>query len=189
MTVEPAAFCMPTTWLAARLCGAKAWLHVQDFEVDAAFELGIVRQPLLKRCVLAVEAWMMRRFDRVSSISPNMLLKLVHKGVDEDRVVEFPNWVDCEVMKPIGEGEREKVTGDRSPEPSDGVESRDLDLIARLRRSFGIPTDRCVALYAGNIGAKQGLGIITEAARGGSEKGSGPFCAKHPEGEFLAKGS
>jgi len=24
-------------WLAARLSGAKAWLHVQDFEVDAAF--------------------------------------------------------------------------------------------------------------------------------------------------------
>ena len=77
MTVEPAAFCMPTTWLAARLCGAKAWLHVQDFEVDAAFELGILKQPLLKKIVLAVEAFLMRRFDRVSSISPNMLLKLV----------------------------------------------------------------------------------------------------------------
>ena len=43
MTVEPAAFCMPVTLLAARLTGAKAWLHIQDFEVDAAFELGLMR--------------------------------------------------------------------------------------------------------------------------------------------------
>ncbi|MCS7465780.1 glycosyltransferase WbuB [Stieleria sp. ICT_E10.1] len=140
MTVEPAAFCMPTTWMAARVCGAKAWLHVQDFEIDAAFELGILKQPRLKRLVLAVEAFLMRRFDRVSSISPNMLMKLIHKGVAEERVVSFPNWVDCEVMRPI----------DASPE---------------LRAKFGIPADRCVALYAGNIGAKQGLEIVIDAAR------------------------
>ncbi|QEG01058.1 Alpha-D-kanosaminyltransferase [Stieleria maiorica] len=145
MTVEPAAFCMPTTWLAARLCGAKAWLHVQDFEVDAAFELGILKQPLLKRLVLAAEAFLMRRFDRVSSISPNMLLKLVQKGVAEQRVVSFPNWVDCDVMKPIPAG----------PE---------------LRARFGIPADRCVALYAGNIGNKQGLEIVIEAARRSADR-------------------
>ncbi|QDV84643.1 glycosyltransferase WbuB [Planctomycetes bacterium TBK1r] len=145
MTVEPAAFCMPTTWLAARLCGAKAWLHVQDFEVDAAFELGILKQPLLKKVVLAAEAFLMRRFDRVSSISPNMLLKLVQKGVAEERVVSFPNWVDCEVMKPIDAG-------------------------ADLRAKFGTPPDRCVALYAGNIGAKQGLEIVIEAARRSADR-------------------
>ncbi|MDV6032216.1 MAG: glycosyltransferase WbuB [Phycisphaera sp. RhM] len=145
MTVEPAAFCMPTTWLAARLCGAKVWLHVQDFEVDAAFELGILKQPLLKKIVLAMEAFLMRRFDRVSSISPNMLLKLVQKGVAEERVVALPNWVDCEVMKPIPAG----------PE---------------LRTKFDIPPDRCVALYAGNIGAKQGLEIVVEVARRSADR-------------------
>jgi colanic acid biosynthesis glycosyl transferase WcaI len=54
MTVEPAAFCMPATLLAARLTGAKAWLHIQDFEVDAAFELGILKQPLLKKLVRTI---------------------------------------------------------------------------------------------------------------------------------------
>jgi len=39
-TIEPPLFCAPAAWIAARLAGAKAWLHVQDFEVDAAFELG-----------------------------------------------------------------------------------------------------------------------------------------------------
>jgi len=29
--VEPPLFCAPAAWASARLCGAKAWLHVQDF--------------------------------------------------------------------------------------------------------------------------------------------------------------
>ena len=95
MTVEPAAFCMPTTLIAAKLCRAKTWLHVQDFEIDAALELGSIRQPLLKKIMLAVEGFLMRRFDRASSISPNRLMKLFQKGVAEDHVVPFPNWVDC----------------------------------------------------------------------------------------------
>jgi len=141
ITVEPAAFCMPTTLLAARLCGAKAWLHVQDLEVDAAFELGILKQPTLQKIVLSLESFLMRRFDRVSSISPNMLLRLFKKGVAEDRLIAFPNWVDCDLMCPL---------------------SRHQD---QLRSQFGIPTDKCIALYSGNIGAKQGLEVIINAAR------------------------
>ena len=40
LLVEPTLFCAPQALLAARWSGAKAWLHIQDFEVDAAFELG-----------------------------------------------------------------------------------------------------------------------------------------------------
>ena len=40
--VAPALFCAPAPWLAARPSGAKAWLHVQDFEVGAACELGML---------------------------------------------------------------------------------------------------------------------------------------------------
>ncbi|WP_372720592.1 glycosyltransferase WbuB [Novipirellula sp.] len=161
MTVEPAALCMPTTWIAARLTGAKAWLHVQDFEIDAAFELGILKQPMLKRFVLAAEAFLMRRFDRVSSISPNMLMKLVQKGVAEERVVAFPNWVDCDVMKPLEP--MADPDADHS-EVTDGTAERKRT-IDSIRATFGIPTGKCVALYAGNIGAKQGLEIILDAAR------------------------
>ena len=63
--VEPPLFCSPAALLTARLCGAKSWLHVQDFEVDAAFDLGILKAGLLRRWVLAVERWLMRRFDHV----------------------------------------------------------------------------------------------------------------------------
>jgi len=36
--VEPALFCAPTAWAVARLSGAKVWLHIQDYEVDAGLQ-------------------------------------------------------------------------------------------------------------------------------------------------------
>jgi len=47
--VEPPLFCAPTAWAVARLSGGKSWLHVQDFEVDAAFDLGILPFAWMKR--------------------------------------------------------------------------------------------------------------------------------------------
>lgn len=139
LVVEPSMFCVATSWLAARLSGAKAWLHVQDFEVDAAFELGILRHRWLQGLALRLESFLMRRFDRVSSISPKMTSRLRDKGVAAERVRLFPNWVDCAAMHPISHSNS-------------------------LRHSFGIPDDKCVALYAGNIGAKQGLEMVVECA-------------------------
>jgi len=92
--VEPPLGAAPGAWLAAKLCGAQAWLHVQDFEVDAAFDLGLLRAGVLRRVVLAAERAVMRGFDRVSNISDRMLAKLLEKGVDQQRVFLFPNWVD-----------------------------------------------------------------------------------------------
>ena len=43
IVVAPAIFCAPAAWLAARLSGAKCWLHIQDFEVEAAFDLGLLK--------------------------------------------------------------------------------------------------------------------------------------------------
>lgn len=138
---EPALMCAPAAWLSARLCGAKAWLHVQDFEVDAAFELGIVKASWLKRFVLRAETRLMRRFDRVSTISTGMLAKLIAKGVAPDKAVLFPNWVDVEGVFP------DVATGQR------------------MRAALGLPVDTKVALYSGNMGEKQGLEYVIEAAR------------------------
>ena len=41
-TVEPTFFCAPLTLFIAKSAGAACWLHVQDFEVDAAFDLGVM---------------------------------------------------------------------------------------------------------------------------------------------------
>lgn len=170
MTVEPTAFCMPTTWLAARLTGAKAWLHVQDFEVDAAFDLGILKSKRLRRAVLAAEALLMKRFDRVSTISPNMLKKLRQKGVSEERSLLFPNWVDCDEMKPLWEPAVVHSAGE-----GDAGRKVGATICRSSRRRFGIPEEAFVALYAGSIGDKQGLEILAEAARLLRDQPGGPI--------------
>lgn len=138
--VAPGFFCAPVAWLAARLAGAKAWLHIQDFEIDAAFELGLLKQPLLRRIAKRAERVMLRRFDAVSTISSRMLRLLAAKGVALQKTELLPNWVDV----------TEVDTSEASP---------------ALRRSLGIGPAQTVGLFSGTINRKQGLGVLVEAAR------------------------
>src|SRR5688572_27667905 len=69
INIAPTLASAPGAWLLARLSGAKCWLHVQDFEVDAAMDMGIVDAGPLRRVALAAERMLLRRFDLVSTIS------------------------------------------------------------------------------------------------------------------------
>ena len=158
LVVEPALFCAPAAWLAARLCGARAWLHVQDYEVDAAFELGLLKGAWLRRAVARAERWLMRRFDRVSTISERMLALARDKGVEPARAVLLPNWIDAQAITP------------------------DLDGGA-YRAQLGIPADAIVALYSGNMGGKQGLQVLADVTRRleGETRLWFVFCGQGPE--------
>lgn len=138
--VEPPLFCAPTSLFVSWFCRARSWLHIQDFEVDAAFELGILSSPRLRRKLLQVERWLMNKFDRVSTISAQMIARLESKGVPSEKQVFFPNWVDIDHIYPI-----------ESP--------------SIFRKQLGIPDSSIVFLYSGNMGEKQGLEIIVEAAQ------------------------
>jgi colanic acid biosynthesis glycosyl transferase WcaI len=140
ITVAPALMCAPTGWLVARLSGGKAWLHIQDFEVDVAFQMGLLKGPLLKNIVLRTERWLLGRFDSVSSISGQMLNKLRQKGIVERKIRFFPNWVDITHIFPLDK-------------PSD------------YRSELGIHDDTKVLLFSGSLGGKQGLMVIPDAAR------------------------
>jgi colanic acid biosynthesis glycosyl transferase WcaI len=148
--VAPALFCAPGAWLAARLAGAHCWLHIQDFEVDAAFELGLLRGARLRGFALGLERWLLGRFDRVSSVSRRMIEHLHRKGVTADRVVMFQNWVDIEAIQP---GNIKVGAGGTAMVPAN-----------RYRAELQIAPDAVVALYSGNMGAKQGLELLADAA-------------------------
>ena len=150
--VEPALFCAPAAVTVARLSGAKVWLHVQDFEVDAAFALGLLRGAFLRRRVAGAERWLMRRFDVVSTISKRMHQRLLDKGVAPERAVMAPNWVDVSSIRPQG--------------GRTGMDCRAaLATTGSFREALGIPVDAVVALYSGNMGGKQGLEVLADVAR------------------------
>jgi len=139
LTVAPAFVCAPAALLTARLARAKSWLHLQDFEIDVAFGLGLLKGELLQRIVLRMERWILQRFDTVSTISGRMIERLLSKGVAPDRTRYFPNWVNISRTRPGA------VRG-------------------RYRTELGIPSDAVVALFSGTLGGKQGLMVIPAAA-------------------------
>jgi colanic acid biosynthesis glycosyl transferase WcaI len=139
LAIEPTLFGAPVALLTARLSNAKAWLHIQDFEVEAFFGLGFSSGGFIKKCVTSVEGWLMCRFDRVSSISRRMIARLASFNVPQNRTSLFPNWVDTNRVRP-------------------GVNGRNF------RKNWGLSPDRKIVLYAGSMGEKQGLDMVIETA-------------------------
>lgn len=109
LVIEPSFLNAVSSLFFAKIAGAPAWLHVQDFELDLAFDLQQFRNARLRSLVRAVESWVMRRFDTVSTISGRMMERLREKGVDARRCVLFPNWVDTGVIRPLAAAREDKV--------------------------------------------------------------------------------
>src|SRR5437868_6977042 len=110
LVIEPSFLNAISSLILAKLFGAPVWLHVQDFEIDIAFDLQQFRSAKLRSWVMAVESWMMRRFDVVSSISAPMMDRLTQKGVADRRTVYFPNWVDTRAIYPLEKPRSGKIT-------------------------------------------------------------------------------
>jgi len=140
LCIEPTLIAAPAALLAAKLTGARSILHVQDLEVDAAFAVGhLGSKTWLKRLGYAFERAVMRGFDRVVTISNRMAEKIAEKGVPEAKVAVIRNWVDLDQIFPLD-----------GPSP--------------YRHELGYADDDFVVLYSGNIGAKQGLHVLLDAA-------------------------
>ncbi|WP_116126104.1 WcaI family glycosyltransferase [Lewinella sp. IMCC34183] len=106
--------------------------HIQDLQVDAARDLGIIRQERLLRVLEGSERWLLNRVSAVSTISDGMQRKIAQKGLNPEEIVMFPNWVDGDLVFPV---------------------SRE----ASARKEWGFGDNDRLVLYAGNLGEKQGL--------------------------------
>jgi colanic acid biosynthesis glycosyl transferase WcaI len=139
LCIEPTLFVAPIALL-SRLTGARAILHVQDLEIDAAFAVGHLKGDLLKTTVLRLESWLLRRFSSVVTISSQMRKRLIAKGIAANRIGLVRNWVDLTKIRPLA-----------GPNV--------------FRAELRLSGADFVVLYAGNIGAKQALGVVLDTAR------------------------
>jgi len=144
ITVAPAFFCAPGALLLQRLCGrgCRSWLHIQDFELDAAFELGMLKGKWLRGLAEGWERRTLRGFDRVSTISAAMVQRARQKGVEARRAVLLPNWVDLEAIQP------------------QGLEGSGAAAANPYRRELAVPEGAVVLQYSGSMNKKQGLELL-----------------------------
>lgn len=138
--VEPTLFAAPLAILAARAIGARTVLHVQDLEVDAAFAVGHLKSlSFMKKAAYLFEKYTLKGFDRIITISERMSARLVEKTGKAEQVAIVRNWVDLEHIYPLGRK-------------------------SAYRQELGYADDDFIVLYSGNIGAKQGLDTLLDAA-------------------------
>jgi colanic acid biosynthesis glycosyl transferase WcaI len=138
--VQPTLFCAPFVLLYCKLTGARSLMHIQDYEINAMLGLSISEKSIIAKVAKWFEKQLMKRFDKVSTISLSMMRIAVDKGVDKDDIIFFPNWADTDFVTPDTCGNK-------------------------LKSEWRFTPDDKIILYAGNVSLKQGLEIIIEAAK------------------------
>lgn len=137
--VVPTLFCALPVFVLGAISGARRLIHIQDYEIDALFGLGLAKVAGLRRLVFWFERVILRSFEYVSTISQGMLIRAQSKGVDAERLILFPNWSEVERFQNA---------------------SRSEELLAGL----GLDPAKKTILYSGNLGEKQGLENMVETA-------------------------
>jgi colanic acid biosynthesis glycosyl transferase WcaI len=114
--------------------------HIQDLQVDAAAELGMIRNNFLIKLLKGSEGLILKGADLVSTISDGMQNRISSKPYPIKQQYIFPNWVDfgrIHLKKP------------------------NLEKISKL----GIPLNKRLCFYSGAVGEKQGLEMVIDVAQ------------------------
>jgi len=130
--------CLPTALL--------GWLHrcpvvlnLQDILPEAAIHVGLLKNKALIRVFSILEKFAYRSADKISVIADGFVDNLVSKNVAPDKIVQIPNWVDVNFIRPMSK------------------ESNAFRTEHKLDHKF-------VILYSGNIALTQGLETVVKAA-------------------------
>ena len=138
--VVPTLFCSLQTLLLSWLTGAKSIIHIQDYEVDAMFDLSMASGGVAKRLAYWIERKILGGFNIVSTISEGMMKRAAEKGMKASKVVFFPNW-------------------------SELGRFHDVQPSLALLKELGVDSHKKIVLYSGNMGEKQGLDTVLQAAK------------------------
>ena len=135
----PAVFGSVAYGLLARLKGARFVYYVPDLMPEAIQTAGMISQGRAFRLMKAVDAWLCRRADLVTTLSENLRSGIASRGIDPAKIRVIPFWIDGQKVRP---GEHDNP----------------------WRRQHGIAPETFVALYAGTIGYVSGAGVLADVA-------------------------
>ena len=121
-------------WKRARLV-----VYLQDIYPDVAIALNKISPGFITKAVRLLLFGAYKRADRIIVLSHDMKQRLVEQGVDGNKIVIIPNWVDTQVVFPVKGG------------------TNKFRLEQELNGKF-------VVMHSGNMGLTQQLDQLVEVA-------------------------
>jgi colanic acid biosynthesis glycosyl transferase WcaI len=121
---------------------AQLVIHIQDLQSDAALSLGMVRLRFLLKLLSKFEAFLYRHASWVATISPAMKENLRQKGVRQEKLAIYPNWIDVAEVSRLNQ----------------------KNLTGNFLSKYPVAQDKFTIAYAGNIGVKQSLEVLVDLA-------------------------
>ncbi|VVM07969.1 WcaI family glycosyltransferase [Methylacidimicrobium tartarophylax] len=141
--------------LLSRLWGVPYLFHVADLQPDAARDLGMLRPGPFLSLLYRIEKAAYAGAGRVATLTGGMRRRILEKGFAPERVLLLPDWADPSLFAIPLESGRSTFREERGWQ------------------------DRFLVVHSGNMGVKQGLEVVLEAARA---------TAAHPEVLYLLVG-
>ena len=138
LTVPGLPVCIPAALLGG-IYGSPVILNLQDILPDAAVHVGLISNQKLIKILTNLERFAYRISTKISVIADGFTSNIVAKGVSLEKIVEIPNWVDINFIRPL---------------------PRENNYFRRINNL----EDKFIVLYSGNIALTQSLETVIEAA-------------------------
>jgi glycosyltransferase involved in cell wall biosynthesis len=138
LATSPQLFVGLAGYIISRFHGAKFVLEIRDLWVDFAELLGQFRNKRILNLARKLENFLYKKADKIVTVTHGYKEHLVKSGIDANKIEVVTNGIDEDFFKP-----------------------NSIDISVRKKYNL---KDKFVILYAGNLGAAQGLDVIPEAA-------------------------
>lgn len=138
--VSPPFLAMVAIAIVSRARNIPFHIHAQDLQPDAAIDLGMLSGRVLIKFLYFIERFCYKTASLISAIGEGMIEKIESKGVPKKKLFLFSNWVNFE---DINAAIQLDDSAFRKPHNLEG---------------------KYVVLHSGNIGEKQGLETLLDAA-------------------------
>jgi colanic acid biosynthesis glycosyl transferase WcaI len=138
LTVPGLPVCVPAAVL-GWFYSAPIVLNLQDILPDAAVHVGLIRSEKMIRVFQWLEKFAYKTAKKISVIADGFTRNLLEKGVSSEKIVEIPNWVNIDFIKPL---------------------PKENNYFRRENQLEG----KFVVMYSGNIALTQPLEVLIDAA-------------------------